>query len=113
MDLFPLDGLLPEREIVEAGGLRIGLTHGGGSPFDIESRVLAGFRHERLDMIVFGHTHKAVVKRVDGLLLVNPGSAAPGDFASRGGYVRIEAAQDAPPRVEIVPFPVACAAAVR
>lgn len=102
MDQFPLDEMLPERDIVEAGGLRIGVTHGGGSPFDIEARVLAAFAGEPLDLIVFGHTHKAGIRRAGGLLLVNPGAAQVTPFGEAGSYLRIDPRRE--PVAEIVPL---------
>ncbi len=83
MDPFPLDEMLREREIVEADGMRIGVMHGGGSPHDIEARVSLAFAEERLDLIVYGHTHRRAVSNVGGRLLVNPGSATAGRFGER------------------------------
>jgi putative phosphoesterase len=63
---------LPERAVVEAEGLRIGLVHDPG---------LGGGRHERLrswfpgcDLIAYGHTHQPEVVRVGSAWIVNPGS---------------------------------------
>ncbi len=63
---------LPERLVVEAGGVRIGLVHDAG--------VRAG-RHERLrawfpdcDVVAYGHTHMPEVTWSDGTWIVNPGS---------------------------------------
>lgn len=41
------------------------------------------------DIVVFGDTHKAVVKRTQGILFVNPGSATLPDYVSRPGTVAI------------------------
>lgn len=65
---------LPEREIVEAGGMRIGLTHGTGPPFGLVERVLRGFGNDDVDAIVFGHTHEPFLQTVEGVLMLNPGS---------------------------------------
>lgn len=64
--------LLPQRLVVEAEGLRIGLVHDAGPS--------AG-RHERLrswfpdcSVVVYGHTHMPELAERDGVWIVNPGS---------------------------------------
>jgi uncharacterized protein len=72
MDESDLRAELPERRIVEAEGLRIGLVHDAGP---------AGGRHERLrgwfpgcDVVAYGHTHVPELARSGGTWIVNPGS---------------------------------------
>ena len=69
---------LPRRRVVELGGVRIGLTHGAGGGGDIEERVFRELVGEGVDVMVFGHTHRPVVRTVGGMLMVNPGSPAGG-----------------------------------
>jgi len=73
MDVLSLQRQLPEKLVVSASGLRIGIMHGWGGPFGIEKRILNEFSD--IDCLVYGHTHHAVNKTVDGLLIFNPGSA--------------------------------------
>lgn len=65
---------VPVRKIIEIGGFRIGLIHGWGPPATLEERVLREFRDDRLDCLVFGHSHYPLCQRREGLLLFNPGS---------------------------------------
>ena len=83
---------LPERRVVEAAGRRIGLFHGNRSHLFEEPATFAGtvslgywwptaglYRHLRrtfpdVDAIVYGHTHQADARRLDGALLFNPGA---------------------------------------
>jgi putative phosphoesterase len=72
MDALELRGILPERRVVEAEGLRVGVVHDAGPS--------AG-RHERLagwfpdcDLLAYGHTHLPEVARHDEAWIVNPGS---------------------------------------
>lgn len=72
MDAPELRGLLPERRIVNAEALRVGLVHDAGP---------AAGRHERLagwfpgcDLVAYGHTHLPEVGRHGDLWVVNPGS---------------------------------------
>jgi putative phosphoesterase len=80
MDPFAIKDVLPEKKIVEIGGFRFGLIHGWGSPRGLEERVLTQF--SEVDVIVFGHSHKAMNEVVQGVLLFNPGTAS--GFSSSG-----------------------------
>lgn len=72
MDLGARD--LPARKIITVHGFRIGLIHGWGAPDAVEERVLREFQGEKLDCLVYGHSHQPVCYRRDGVLLLNPGS---------------------------------------
>jgi uncharacterized protein len=85
---------LPEKRIIEVGGVRIGLHH-GHRPYVVElpSRLMSvlglhrginwggvhewlleKFRDDNVQMIVFGHFHVTYSGYHDGILLFNPGS---------------------------------------
>lgn len=66
---------LPEREIVEVGGVHIGVTHGYlGTGRTTPDRALSVFAEKQLSIIVFGHSHSPHREWRDGILLFNPGS---------------------------------------
>jgi putative phosphoesterase len=65
---------VPSRKIIKVGGFRIGLIHGWGAPDTLEERVQREFNDDRLDCLVFGHSHQPLCRRRDGILLFNPGS---------------------------------------
>ena len=67
---------LPDKRVVEVGRARIGLMHGWGACYDLEDRLLKSFQGETLDVLVYGHSHRPVCHRRNGILLFNPGSAA-------------------------------------
>lgn len=72
------DPMLPPSRTIAAGDLTIHISHGDelGSP-----RPDALFARYDADIIVYGHTHKALVVRGDdGRLCVNPGAAGPRRF---------------------------------
>lgn len=81
MDPEPVRKAFPKKRVIEIEGFRIGLIHGGGAPFGIESRIREEF--EDLDAIVYGHTHTPANHRVKGVLFFNPGSAS-SSFLHRG-----------------------------
>ncbi|HEY1951808.1 MAG TPA: metallophosphoesterase family protein [Gemmatimonadaceae bacterium] len=66
-----------ERIDIEVGGVHLHVSHGHevGSP---TPERLA----ERYDaqVVIYGHTHRQLVTRIDGRLFVNPGAAGPKRF---------------------------------
>jgi uncharacterized protein len=68
---------LPAERVRAVGGLAIHVSHGHelGSP--TPERLLRAYPH---DVLVYGHTHRQLVARADGRLVVNPGAAGPRRF---------------------------------
>ena len=65
---------VPDERTIEVSGKRLFLTH--GHHYEVNrgvDRLLAKARREKADVVLFGHTHKALVRRIDGILFVNPG----------------------------------------
>ena len=72
------DPSLPRARTLPVGGLTLHVSHGDelGSP--TPDALLARYGG---DIVVFGHTHRAVLFRApDGRVVVNPGSAGPPRF---------------------------------
>ncbi len=67
---------LPRQDILEINGLRIGMTHGCTVPFGSQRKLRERFYGEKLDAILYGHTHIIRKELVDGILYFNPGSAS-------------------------------------
>jgi uncharacterized protein len=76
----PLDGTLPDEIATELGGLSIHVSHGHevGSP--TPAKLLSRYS---ADILVFGHTHHALVERSGKRLVVNPGAAGPRRFDAK------------------------------
>lgn len=74
-NMDPATAATPQKRVIHVGGLRIGLIHGWGAPEGMVARLLREFAGDRLDCLVYGHTHEPCCRRQDGLLLFNPGSA--------------------------------------
>lgn len=72
MDEGGLKALLPERLVVEAEGMRIGLVHDPGPTADRSARLLQWFPD--CHVVAYGHTHLPEVARVPGAWILNPGS---------------------------------------
>ena len=69
---------LPKTDIVEVNGKKIGLIHGHGCamPYGFYKGLKAKFNGEKLDVILYGHTHIAMSKVVEDVFLFNPGSVS-------------------------------------
>ncbi|MEB1809287.1 MAG: metallophosphoesterase [Bacillaceae bacterium] len=64
-----------EKLILSINGFKIGVVHGHGQKLTTEKRALATFKEDHVDCIIFGHSHIPILKRVENVLLFNPGSA--------------------------------------
>jgi putative phosphoesterase len=74
MDPLEIRGAFPRKRVIEIGDFKIGLVHGGGAPFGMESRVRDEF--DDVDAIVYGHTHTPANHQAKNIYFFNPGSAA-------------------------------------
>ena len=72
---------LPVRRIIRIGGFAIGVMHGWGSPAGLEDRIRAAFKNDRIDVLVYGHSHRAQNEHKGGMLIFNPGSPTDNRFA--------------------------------
>ena len=84
----------------EIGGLRVHVSHGHelGSP--TPERLLERYP---ADVIVYGHTHKQLVVRAGGRLVVNPGAAGARRFKLEPSVARLTIV-DGRADVELVPL---------
>lgn len=80
MDDYVVSQSLPTKLVVEVEGKRIGLIHGWGAPIGLAGRVLKEF--DKVDAIVFGHSHRPANTVKNGVLLFNPGSYGKGIMGS-------------------------------
>ena len=72
MDPPEIQKAFPRKRVIEVKGFKLGLIHGGGPPFGIESRVKDEF--DEVSAIVYGHTHTPANHQVKNILFFNPGS---------------------------------------
>ena len=64
---------LPEQRLLTVEGVTIGLVHGHVGPGqDTPDRARRTFSEARV--VVFGHSHRPLIRESDGQLLINPGS---------------------------------------
>jgi len=88
MDSKELGMTLNTKEVIDIGKFRIGLIHGYGAPSEIMATVRREF--DKVDVLVFGHSHAAMNVKKDGVLYFNPGSPTDKIFASKNSYGILE-----------------------
>lgn len=71
-----IKAVLPQSDVVEINGKRLGLLHGYWSPFFGQQRSLGKFKNDNVDAILYGHTHVIRNEKIKDILFFNPGSAA-------------------------------------
>jgi len=70
LDIYLKD--LPLFQIFELFGKNIFLTHGNRSEFFVENLSSS----YQIDLYISGHSHRALLRSIDSLTMLNPGSAA-------------------------------------
>jgi len=80
MDSADILARLGKKKLVNLGGLTVGLAHGWGAGEGLELRIGSIFSTPP-DLLVFGHSHRPLVRRIGPTLYLNPGSP----FSPRGG----------------------------
>ncbi len=73
----PGDPRIPESVDLEVGGVRIHVSHGHETGAPTPEKLLARYD---ADVIIYGHTHKALVVNAGGRWVANPGAAGPRRF---------------------------------
>jgi len=94
MDELAVKKKLPLKEIIVCGNVRIGVTHGHiGDTREALKNAMSSFKDDKMDVVIFGHSHKALCEQVGATLYFNPGS--PNDMSkakfSSYGLISIEA----------------------
>ena len=84
-----------EREI---DGVRIHVSHGHEVGRPTPERLLAAYPH---DVIVCGHTHRQLITRAGGRLVINPGAAGPRRFSLMPSVAKL-IIDEGRPEVELI-----------
>lgn len=72
VDDAALRARLPERRVVDTGGLRVGVVHDPGPLRGRAERLCRWF--PGCDVVVYGHTHVPELTRREDVWILNPGS---------------------------------------
>jgi putative phosphoesterase len=90
MDYPEVRKLLKQKEIINVGGFKIGIFHGWGPPSGLIALLKGEFKNQKVDCIVFGHSHNPVSAVDAGVLYFNPGSPTDKIFAPYNSYGILE-----------------------
>ena len=87
---------LPREEEIDIGGYKAFITHGHPYYVSLDSEYI---REEgaarKVDIVMFGHTHKPYFEQKDGITVLNPGSLAyPRQEGGKGSYMIMEIDQE-------------------
>jgi putative phosphoesterase len=82
----------PHRRALQIGGRRILMVHSTpweprGSYVLPHSSELERFGEADADIVLYGHTHRQLVRRVGPVLVINPGSAGDARDPGNGGQL--------------------------
>ena len=94
------DPNLAQEIVVPIGDLEVHLSHGNDLGSPTPDKLLSSYPQ---DVIIYGHTHRQLVTRADGRLVVNPGAAGPKRFNLSASVARLTVTGDKA-EVEIVPI---------
>lgn len=94
---------LPRERSFEIEGLNVWVTHGHNYYVSIDPTIIGDEGRDRgMDIVMFGHTHKPLVKLYEDVYLINPGSLTyPRQDGRRPSYIVMEAHENKTPEFEI------------
>ncbi|MEG6584132.1 metallophosphoesterase family protein [Dendrosporobacter sp. 1207_IL3150] len=73
-DAACFDDLLPLKKKVVIEDYHIGICHGHGSGKNTLERAYTAFCNEKVDIIIYGHSHQPSICTKNKILMLNPGS---------------------------------------
>jgi putative phosphoesterase len=92
MDGGDVHRALPVKKIIPVGKFRVGLIHGKWK-LDIQKEMIRK-EFDKVDLIVYGHSHSPFWGMVDGMLFLNPGSPTDKRWAPFNSVAILEAGEE-------------------
>jgi len=90
MDNATLRKKLSSKLIFKCEEVMIGVIHGDRSEDQLLAYIQKVFTGERLDIVIFGHSHTPFNQKIDGVLYFNPGSPNDEVFSPYCSYGLLE-----------------------
>lgn len=88
-------GTVSADKTIEIEGVTVFMTH--GHKYSVKwdyNRILAKAQAERASVVLFGHTHVAVIDNVDNRLVLNPGSISESRSSKSESYIIMDIVDD-------------------
>lgn len=73
-DKGEIRNILKEKEIIRIEGYSIGICHGHGEGKTTLERAFDNFKDDKVDIIIFGHSHEPSITTKNKILVLNPGT---------------------------------------
>lgn len=90
---------LPREIVIEIGKYKAMVTH--GHPYYVNRGhdfLIREARKRKVDMVIYGHTHRPVIEKINGILILNPGSLAyPRQEGRKASYIIMEIEENREP----------------
>ena len=90
MDPYEVRQKLPDKQIITAGKFKIGVAHGTGAPHGLLEQMKTAFQGDKVDVVIFGHSHTPLITKQGDCLYFNPGSVTDDLFAPYRSYGILE-----------------------
>lgn len=90
MDPPEVKDALPDKIVFKAGKFTIGVSHGIGAPQKLPEMMRQLFKKDKVDLIIFGHSHQPLIDKSSRPWLFNPGSPTDTIFAPYKSFGIIE-----------------------
>ncbi|MBF0532459.1 MAG: metallophosphoesterase family protein [Candidatus Omnitrophica bacterium] len=74
MDDGRLRQKLSETQVIQVENMTVGVFHGVGPASRVVEFVREKFAGQKVDAVIFGHSHQPFQEKIDGILYFNPGS---------------------------------------
>jgi putative phosphoesterase len=94
------DPNLQQEIVLEVGGISIHVSHGHELGVPTPEKLVSKYSH---DVIVYGHTHKQLVTRINHQLVINPGAAGAQRFKLLPSVARLTI-ENGTAQVETIPI---------
>lgn len=100
----------PHRRLLERGGKRLLLVHSTpweprGAYVYPHNAQLARFAEADADIVLYGHTHAQLVRRIGRVLVINPGSAGDGRDHRNGRQLSCAVLDTATEEARVIDYP--------
>jgi len=99
MDSVILLRQLPLRKVINVGAFKLGIIHGNGAPGNLISYIRQNFKDERVDCIIYGHSHTAAIDIIDNTIYFNPGSPTDTIFAPYNSIGTLDIGKEIVPEI--------------
>ncbi len=99
MDSEQIKKELPEKKILELSCFKIGIVHGYGAPDNLISYAKGVFRKDKLDCVIYGHSHIPKIDYINDVLYFCPGSPTEKVFAPYNSFGMLEIDDKITPKI--------------